>query len=87
MSVINRSLTHEEVLKKLNQPEHTNLDTFFAVTSYAALGEKDKAFEWLDKMYEERNEMLIWLKVDHGCDPLRSDSRFADLVRRVGLPQ
>ena len=53
----------------------------------AALGEKDKAFEWLGKVYEERDGMLIWLKVDHGCDPLRSDPRFADLVRRVGLPQ
>ena len=78
---------HEELLKKLNQPEHTNLDTFFAATSYAALGEKDKAFEWLDRMYEDRNGMLIWLKVDHGCDPLRSELRFAALVRRVGLPQ
>jgi hypothetical protein len=78
---------NEDVLKKLNQPEHTNLDTFHAATSYAALGEKDKAFEWLDRVYEERGGMLIWLKVDHGCDPLRSDPRFADLVRRVGLPQ
>jgi TolB-like protein/Tfp pilus assembly protein PilF len=78
---------HEELLKKLNQPEHTNLDTFFAATSYAALGEKDKAFELLNKMYDERDGLLIWLKVDHGCDPLRSDPRFADLLRRVGLPQ
>ncbi len=78
---------HEDVLKKLNQPEHTILDTYFAVTSYAALGEKDKAFEWLNKLYEERNGMLIWLKVDHACDPLRSDPRFEDLMRRVGLPK
>ena len=53
----------------------------------AALGEKDKAFELLDRMYEDSNGMLIWLKVDHPYDPLRSDPRFADLVRRVGLPQ
>ena len=58
-----------------------------AVDSYAALGEKDKAFELLDKMYEHRNGRLIWLKVEAGCDPLRSDPRFAAVVRRVGLPQ
>jgi len=59
---------HDEILKKLNQPEHINDDPMTAVASYAALGEKDKAFELLDGMYEDRNGMLIWLKVD-GCDP------------------
>ena len=63
------------------------MDTFFAVENYAALGEKDKAFEWLDRMYEDRKGMLIWLKVDPGLDPLRSDPRFRELARRVGLPQ
>ena len=77
----------ERILRKLNQQNHTNLDTFFAVENYAALGEKDKAFEWLDRMYEDRNGMLIWLKVAHPYDPLRSDPRFEELVRRVGLPQ
>ncbi|HJX93901.1 MAG TPA: protein kinase, partial [Pyrinomonadaceae bacterium] len=78
---------HDEILKKLNQPEHINDDPMTAVASYAALGENDKAFELLDSMYEDRNGMLIWLKVDGGCDPLRSDPRFTALVRRVGLPQ
>ena len=77
----------EDILGKLNQHNHTNLDTFFAVENYAALREKDKAFEWLDRMYEDRNGMLIWLNVDHADNPLRSDPRFEDLVRRVGLPQ
>jgi adenylate cyclase len=78
---------HEEVLKKLNQPDITIQELFVGVTSYAAQGEKDKAFELLNKLYEERYGMLIWLKVEHGCDPLRSDPRFDDLMRRVGLPK
>jgi tetratricopeptide (TPR) repeat protein len=55
-------------------------------TLYAALGDKDQAFHWLNTAYQERN-MLIGLKTEPMLDPLRSDPRFAELVRRVGLPQ
>ncbi len=54
---------------------------------YARLGERDKAFEFLEKDYEERNSDLLWLKADPVWDNIRSDPRFADLIRRVGLPQ
>jgi len=54
---------------------------------YARLGERDKAFELLEKAYEERNTDLAWLKVAPEWDSLRSDPRLADLLRRVGLPQ
>jgi tetratricopeptide (TPR) repeat protein len=53
---------------------------------YAGLGEKDLAFEWLERAYNERDKGLISLKVDPPLDPLRSDPRFQDLVRRLGLP-
>ena len=53
---------------------------------YAGLGEKDQAFAWLEKAYEERTSRLSYLKVEPLWDPLRSDPRFADLVRRIGLP-
>ena len=53
---------------------------------YAGLGDYDRAFEWLDKAVAERSEWLIYLKVDPRLDPLRSDSRFPQLERRVGLP-
>ncbi len=52
---------------------------------YAVLGEKDQAFELLEKAYEERAELMLYLKVDPLFDNLRSDPRFADLARRVGL--
>jgi tetratricopeptide (TPR) repeat protein len=53
---------------------------------YAGLGDKDQAFAWLDRAYNDRSFYLTWIKVDPDLDSLRSDSRFADLVRRVGLP-
>jgi len=54
---------------------------------YAELGEKDQAFRWLNTAYSDRNAGLMSLKTDFALAPLRSDSRFAELVRKVGLPQ
>jgi tetratricopeptide (TPR) repeat protein len=50
-------------------------------------GGREKAFEALKKSYENREIPLILLKVDPRLDPLRSDPRFAELMRKVGLPQ
>ena len=52
---------------------------------YMALGEKDKAFEWLEKAFEERAWQLGFLKVEPIFDPLRDDLRFNELMRRVNL--
>jgi len=52
---------------------------------YAGLGEKDQAFAWLEKGYEERSFQMQWLTVEPRWDSLRSDPRFADLLRRMGL--
>ncbi len=53
---------------------------------YVGLGEKDQAFAWLEKAYAERSGQLRHLKVEPAYDRLRSDPRFQDLLRRVGLP-
>ncbi len=52
---------------------------------YAGLGEPDQAFEWLERAYQERNSALTSLGVNSALDNLRSDSRFDDLLERVGL--
>jgi len=52
---------------------------------YAGLGNKTDAFRWLEESYKTHNEGLTNLKIDPCLDPLRSDPRFNDLVRRVGL--
>ena len=54
---------------------------------YAGLGENDRAFAWLEKAFDGRDFILVLLKADPTFDRLRPDPRFADLVRRVGLPQ
>jgi eukaryotic-like serine/threonine-protein kinase len=62
-------------------------DPYPLAIAYTALGDKDRAFERLEKMYELHGYSILQLKVDPYFDPLRSDPRFADLLRRMGLPQ
>ncbi len=52
---------------------------------YAAMNDKDDAIAWLEKGYAQHANSLGSLKVDHAFDPLRSDPRFQDLLRRIGL--
>jgi TolB-like protein/DNA-binding winged helix-turn-helix (wHTH) protein len=51
------------------------------------VGDKECAFEWLERGFEERDDLMINLKVEPVFDPLRSDPRFQDLIQRVGIPQ
>jgi DNA-binding SARP family transcriptional activator/Tfp pilus assembly protein PilF len=52
---------------------------------YAAVGERDSAFVWLDSAVAERTHWLVWLALDQRWAPLRADPRFAKLLERVGL--
>ncbi len=58
---------------------------FVVAYIHAALGDKEEAFAWLERAYQERDLLLYALKVDPRLDPLRSDPRFNDLLRRIGL--
>jgi hypothetical protein len=53
--------------------------------THAALGEREEAFRWLDEAAAERAFHLVYLKVWPELDVLRSDPRFAEMVRRIGL--
>jgi len=59
---------------------------YFFAGIYTGLGEGDRAIEYLEKCYEEHSHWLIYLHMDPGMDGLRSDPRFQNLLRRVGLP-
>jgi len=52
---------------------------------YAGLGEKDKAFEWLTKAYEEHSGQIVWIKVDPFYKNLRSDPRYKELLKKIGF--
>ncbi len=59
---------------------------YWVATIYAALGDNNQAFQLLENAYTERSQWLIQLKVDPRFANLRSDRRFSDLLRRIGLP-
>jgi adenylate cyclase len=70
-------------LQKLAKSKY--ISSFQIAAIYAGLRESDQAFAWLEKAYEERSDSLVYLMVDPRLDGLRSDPRFTDLARRVGL--
>lgn len=55
------------------------------VVLYLSMGREDQAFAWLEKSYAQHSNIMSTLKVDPRFDPLRSDPRFQELLRRVGL--
>jgi tetratricopeptide (TPR) repeat protein len=59
---------------------------FDIATIYAGLGERDQAFAWLERAYEDRSVWMVYLKTLPRFDSLRSDPRFTDLLRRMGIP-
>lgn len=65
--------------------EGIKVSAYIIAAIHSALGERELAFEWLDKAYERREVHLVSLKVDPFLDGIRDDERFSDLVRRVGL--
>jgi len=76
-----------EMISKLqDHVQKTGVGRYEIALVYAGLGEKNEAFAWLEKSFVVRDKGLTYLKIDPCLDPLRSDSRFQDLVRRVGLP-
>jgi Flp pilus assembly protein TadD len=69
-------------LKQRSNHSYSNASEIAVI--YASLGDPDQAMNWLEKGYEERFNPGVLLRP--GFDPLRSDSRFQNLVHRIGLP-
>lgn len=87
--VIGRRAEAEKILRDLERKSKSvYVSPYMIATIYAGLGEKDRAFEFLEKAYQERAlDIASHLKADLRFDNLRSDPRFQALVRRVGFPQ
>jgi serine/threonine protein kinase/TolB-like protein/Tfp pilus assembly protein PilF len=74
-----------EVLKNESQKEY--VPPYDIARYYALMGDRDHVFEWLEKSYAERSGPLESIKIDNFFEPLRSDPRYIDLLKRMGLPQ
>jgi tetratricopeptide (TPR) repeat protein len=76
----------DQILNELLQLQKQRYVTPMALSFvYIGLGNKDQAFKWLEKGYQERSNHIAFFKVSPTVDTLRSDPRFADLLRRTGL--
>ena len=76
---------HRAIHELLKIEKTTPVDPNAMAQVFAGMGDKDQALAWLEKAYARRSNGLTTLKVDPAYDPLRSDPRFEDLLRRVGL--
>src|SRR5262249_38195698 len=74
-----------ELLKELAKRRYVDPGEIGYV--YARLDDKDQAFAWLEKAYAEKADSLLYIKVRVEVDALRSDPRYAELLKRMGLPQ
>ena len=77
-----------KVLQRLDEMEKRRFVSRIArAYVYAGLGDKDKAFEWLEKAYQERSDSLAWFRNDPESKSLQSDPRFAALMRKIGFTE
>jgi tetratricopeptide (TPR) repeat protein len=85
-AVSGREAEARRILEELNDlSKRRYVSKYFIARIYAGLGEKDRAFQWMEKALEDRDESETWLKVDPMMDGLRSDPRCASLLQRLGL--
>jgi TolB-like protein/DNA-binding winged helix-turn-helix (wHTH) protein len=76
----------KKILDNLKDPsKQTYASPFDIAVVYAGLGDRDQAFEWLEKAYKERSRHILLLEVIPRLDPLRADPRFAMLMRRMRI--
>jgi TolB-like protein len=76
-----------EVLTTQYKAKTNYLAPYTIAELYGDIGDKDHAFEWLNIAYQDRSILLIGLPTDFTFDSLRTDPRYAELVRKIGLPQ
>jgi tetratricopeptide (TPR) repeat protein len=88
-AIMGRMAEAEKILGELQrQSKVTYVSPYMIAAIYSGLGQREKAFEFLEKAYDERSpDVVYFVKADLRMDPLRSDLRFRDLMHRVGLPQ
>jgi TolB-like protein/Tfp pilus assembly protein PilF len=82
-----KAVWRKEIEWALEDSKRRYITPFNIAILYSRVGDKDRTFEWLGRSVEERDGSLVYLKIDQRWDFVRSDPRFADLLRRLNLPQ
>ncbi len=86
LAALGRRDEADEIMRRLDEESRQHyVRAEILAMGYAALGDADRAFACLERAFQARSAGLIYLHLDPGYEPLRSDSRFADLVGRIGL--
>ncbi len=80
-----RAEAEQSLAALLKKSEQSYVSAYDIAVIYAALGESEQAFRWLDKAVAQRPFWLCWLKLDPRLDGLRADTRFGDVLRRAGF--
>ncbi len=76
----------EAILHRLSERAAKQyVPSYWIALIYVGLGDKDRAFEWLERAYQERSSWLAWVMVEPRFDGIRSDPRFASLLKRMRL--
>ena len=84
----NRKDEARKLLQDLQEEAKVRYVTpYWIAMIYVGLDEKDEAFKWFEKAFEERSWFLIFIKMDPWMDSMRSDPRYTSLIRRIGYPQ
>jgi TolB-like protein/DNA-binding winged helix-turn-helix (wHTH) protein/Tfp pilus assembly protein PilF len=87
-AIVGRTTLARKELQDLLKLQGQGKDLAHAIAGvYAGLGDRNEALHWLDVSYKGRNGAMILLKTDPAFDPLRDDPRFAELLRKMNLPQ
>lgn len=75
-----------KIIKQLkDQSRHRYISPFHIGAIYNGLGDKEQAFEWFEKAYQNHSGLIAYLKIEPEFDALRTDPRYVDLMRRIGL--
>ena len=82
-----KAVWRKELEWTLEDAKGRHVSPFIVAWFYSRIGDRDGALEWLNKSVEERDGTLVYLNIDQRWDSVRADPRFAELVRKVGLPQ
>ncbi len=78
--------TAQQIFSMLeDRAKNAYVPPYYLALAHATFGDNEKAFDWLEKAYQERSGWLPWMKLEPLLEGLRTDARFIDLMRRIGL--